>query len=37
MVEPINTLAAQTYMILFIVLYQFRPKGIFALKAARRG
>lgn len=30
---PSNTLAAQTYMILFIILFiQFRPKGIVALK-----
>lgn len=32
-VYPSNTLAAQTYMILFIILFiQFRPKGIIALK-----
>ncbi|WP_299046288.1 urea ABC transporter permease subunit UrtB [uncultured Tateyamaria sp.] len=31
--NPSNTLAAQTYMILFIILFiQFRPKGIIALK-----
>ncbi len=31
--NPSNTLAAQTYMILFIILFiQFRPKGIVALK-----
>jgi len=31
--NPSNTLAAQTYMILFIILFiQFRPKGIFALR-----
>ena len=31
--NPSNTLAAQTYMIIFIILFiQFRPKGIFALK-----
>ncbi|MEO0751491.1 MAG: urea ABC transporter permease subunit UrtB [Pseudomonadota bacterium] len=31
--NPSNTLAAQTYMILFIVLFiQFRPRGIIALK-----
>jgi len=31
--NPSNTLAAQTYMILFVILFiQFRPKGIFALK-----
>ncbi len=30
--NPSNTLAAQTYMILFIILFiQFRPKGIIAL------
>ena len=30
---PSNTLAAQTYMILFIILFiQFRPRGIIALK-----
>ena len=32
-IYPSNTLAAQTYMILFIILFiQFRPKGIIALK-----
>ena len=31
--SPSNTLAAQTYMILFIILFiQFRPRGIIALK-----
>ena len=31
--NPANTLAAQTYMILFIILFiQFRPRGIVALK-----
>jgi urea transport system permease protein len=31
--NPANTLAAQTYMILFIILFiQFRPRGIIALK-----
>ena len=31
--NPSNTLAAQTYMIIFIILFiQFRPKGIIALK-----
>ncbi|WP_298843951.1 urea ABC transporter permease subunit UrtB [uncultured Roseobacter sp.] len=31
--NPSNTLAAQTYMILFIILFiQFRPRGIVALK-----
>ncbi len=31
--NPSNTLAAQTYMILFIILFiQFRPKGIVAPK-----
>ncbi len=31
--NPSNTLAAQTYMVLFIILFiQFRPKGIVALK-----
>ena len=31
--NPSNTLAAQTFMILFIILFiQFRPKGIIALK-----
>ena len=32
-IYPSNTLAAQTYMILFIILFiQFRPRGIIALK-----
>jgi urea transport system permease protein len=31
--NPSNTLAAQTYMILFIIIFiQFRPRGIIALK-----
>ncbi|MDJ1007982.1 MAG: urea ABC transporter permease subunit UrtB [Paracoccaceae bacterium] len=31
--NPSNTLAAQTYMILFVILFiQFRPRGIIALK-----
>ena len=31
--NPSNTLAAQTYMIIFIIIFiQFRPKGMFALK-----
>ena len=31
--NPANTLAAQTYMIIFIIIFiQFRPKGIIALK-----
>lgn len=31
--NPSNTLAAQTYMIIFIIIFiQFRPKGIIALK-----
>ena len=31
--NPSNTLAAQTYMIIFIIIFiQFRPRGIFALK-----
>ena len=31
--NPSNTLAAQTYMIIFLILFiQFRPRGIFALK-----
>ncbi|OYX43905.1 MAG: urea ABC transporter permease subunit UrtB [Rhodobacterales bacterium 32-67-9] len=37
-VNPSNTLAAQTYMILFIILFiQFRPKGIVALKGRAAG
>ncbi|QQA43602.1 urea ABC transporter permease subunit UrtB [Pelagovum pacificum] len=36
--NPGNTLAAQTYMILFIILFiQFRPKGIVALKGRAAG
>lgn len=36
--NPSNTLAAQTYMILFIILFiQFRPKGIIALKGRAAG
>ena len=36
--NPANTLAAQTYMILFIILFiQFRPKGIVALKGRAAG
>lgn len=36
--NPTNTLAAQTYMILFIILFiQFRPKGIIALKGRAAG
>ncbi|SDF27937.1 amino acid/amide ABC transporter membrane protein 1, HAAT family (TC 3.A.1.4.-) [Salipiger thiooxidans] len=36
--NPSNTLAAQTYMILFIILFiQFRPKGIVALKGRAAG
>ncbi len=36
--NPCNTLAAQTYMILFIILFiQFRPKGIIALKGRAAG
>ena len=31
--NPSNTLAAQTYMIIFIIIFiQFKPRGIFALK-----
>ena len=31
--NPANTLAAQTFMIVFIIIFiQFRPRGIFALK-----
>ena len=31
--NPSNTLAAQTYMIIFIILFiQFRPRGLVALK-----
>jgi urea transport system permease protein len=36
--NPSNTLAAQTWMILFIILFiQFRPKGIVALKGRAAG
>ncbi len=36
--NPANTLAAQTYMVLFIILFiQFRPKGIIALKGRAAG
>ncbi len=36
--NPSNTLAAQTYMILFIIVFiQFRPKGIVALKGRAAG
>ncbi|MGY6704985.1 urea ABC transporter permease subunit UrtB [Roseinatronobacter sp.] len=36
--NPTNTLAAQTYMVLFIILFiQFRPKGIVALKGRAAG
>lgn len=36
--NPSNTLAAQTYMILFIIIFiQFRPKGIVALKGRAAG
>lgn len=36
--NPSNTLAAQTYMILFIILFiQFRPRGIIALKGRAAG
>jgi len=36
--NPSNTLAAQTYMILFIIIFiQFRPKGIIALKGRAAG
>ena len=31
--NPSNTLAAQTYMIIFVIIFiQFRPRGIIALK-----
>jgi urea transport system permease protein len=37
-VNPSNTLAAQTYMILFIIIFiQFRPRGIIALKGRAAG
>jgi urea transport system permease protein len=36
--NPTNTLAAQTYMILFIILFiQFRPRGIIALRGRAAG
>ena len=36
--NPSNTLAAQTYMILFIILFiQFRPRGIMALRGRAAG
>lgn len=36
--SPSNTLAAQTYMIIFIIIFiQFRPKGIIALKGRAAG
>ncbi|TVQ54639.1 MAG: urea ABC transporter permease subunit UrtB [Rhodobacteraceae bacterium] len=36
--NPANTLAAQTYMVLFIILFiQFRPRGIIALKGRAAG
>ncbi len=36
--NPANTLAAQTYMILFIIIFiQFRPRGIIALKGRAAG
>ena len=36
--NPSNTLAAQTYMIVFIIVFiQFRPKGIMALKGRAAG
>ena len=36
--NPSNTLAAQTYMVLFIILFiQFRPRGIIALKGRAAG
>jgi urea transport system permease protein len=36
--NPSNTLAAQTYMIIFIIVFiQFRPKGIIALKGRAAG
>ena len=36
--NPSNTLDAQTYMILFVILFiQFRPKGIVALKGRAAG
>lgn len=36
--NPSNTLAAQTYMIVFVIIFiQFRPKGIIALKGRAAG
>jgi urea transport system permease protein len=36
--NPSNTLAAQTYMILFIIAFiQFRPRGIVAMKGRAAG
>ena len=36
--NPSNTLAAQTWMVLFVILFiQFRPKGIVALKGLAAG
>lgn len=36
--NPANTLAAQTYMILFIIVFiQFRPRGIIALRGRAAG
>ncbi|MEM9317521.1 MAG: urea ABC transporter permease subunit UrtB [Pseudomonadota bacterium] len=36
--NPSNTLAAQTYMILFVILFiQFRPRGIIALRGRAAG
>jgi urea transport system permease protein len=36
--NPTNTLAAQTYMILFVILLiQFRPRGIIALRGRAAG
>tara|TARA_R110002096_G_scaffold327245_1_gene521179 strand:- start:4250 stop:6205 length:1956 start_codon:yes stop_codon:yes gene_type:complete len=36
--NPSNTLAAQTYMVIFIIIFiQFRPRGIIALKGRAAG
>ena len=36
--NPSNTLAAQTFMIIFIIVFiQFRPRGIVALKGRAAG
>ncbi|KPQ18568.1 MAG: ABC-type high affinity urea uptake system permease component UrtB [Rhodobacteraceae bacterium HLUCCO18] len=36
--NPTNTLAAQTYMIIFVILFiQFRPRGIIALRGRAAG